>query len=92
MCPILPPHRLDKPAVVKIALGKAASEALRAVGPFHLALVAPADCTAPQEHRERMILLCLPVDKATADAAASVALGKARAAKIRKKPKPNSER
>jgi hypothetical protein len=31
--PILPPHSLDQPGVVKIALGAATTEALAVVGP-----------------------------------------------------------
>ena len=79
---ILPPHPLDAAGVVKIHLGEPASAALKACGPFFLALVAAADCTAPPAMRGSMILLCLPLDKARADAAANVALGKARAVKI----------
>ena len=81
--PILPPHPLDHPGMVKIALSQAASDALAAVGKYHLVMAAPADCTAPESLMGRMILLCLQLDKETADAAARVALGTHRAAKIK---------
>ena len=83
---ILPPHPLDVPGIVKIALGRNATAALAACGPFHLALIAKADATAPPEIQGLMILLCLPLDKATADAAAGVAMGTHRA--VKKKPAP----
>lgn len=70
--------------MVKIALSQAASEALAAVGKYHLVMAAPADCTAPEPLRGRMVLLCVPLDKETADAAALVARGTHRAAKIKK--------
>ncbi len=76
------PHPLDHAGLVKIALGQAASDALKAAGEFHLVLVSKADCTAPQA-QGRMVLLCLPLDKKTADDAAAVALGRARAVRIR---------
>ena len=81
--PVLPRHPLDHPGMVKIALSQAASEALSAVGKYHLVMAAPADCTAPESLRGRMILLCLPLDKETADNAARVAMGTHRAAKIK---------
>jgi len=77
----LPRHPLDVPGIVKVALGQAASAALAAVGPHHLAIITKADCTAPVELRGRAILLCLPLDKATATAACEVALGRMKATK-----------
>ena len=74
---------LDHPGMVKIALSQAASEALAAVGKYHLVMAAPTDCTAPESLRGRMVLHCLPLDKETADAAARVARGAHRATKIR---------
>ncbi len=82
--PVLPQHPLDHPNVVKIALGRSASEALRAIGKHHLVMVSPADVTAPAWARDRMLLLCLPLDKQTADNAALVALGKMVAKPARK--------
>ncbi len=72
---ILPHHPLDHPGVVKLLLSRAASDALAELGPFHLILASRADCTAPPEARGRFILICQPLDKATADDAAAVALG-----------------
>jgi hypothetical protein len=87
--PIIPPHPLDHPGVTKIALSLAASEALVAIGPHCLVIASRADCTAPEWAHGRMILLCLPLDKESADAAVSVALGKARAVAI-KQPSPEA--
>ena len=81
---VLPRHPLDHHNVVKIALSQAASEALAAAGRYYLVMAAPADCTAPESLRGRMVLLCLPLDKETADAAACVAMGTHRAAKLKK--------
>jgi hypothetical protein len=81
---MLPPHPLDHPGVVKLLLSQAASDALAELGPFHLILASKADCTAPPEAQGRFVLICQPLDKATADDAAAVALGRKRAAKIRK--------
>jgi hypothetical protein len=69
--------------VTKIALSASASEALAAIGPHCLVIASLADCTAPEWAHGRMILLCLPLDKESADAAMSVALGKARAVAIK---------
>jgi len=81
--PVLRRHPLDHRQVTKIALGRNASETLHAIGKYHFILASPADCTAPAWARDRMVLLSLPLDKETADAAASVALGTHRAAKIK---------
>ncbi len=86
--PVLPHHPLDHPDVTKIALSSAASEALAAMGPHCLVIAARADCTAPEWVQGRMILLCLPLDKESADAAVSVALDKARVVAV--KPQPQS--
>ncbi len=85
---ILPPHPLDAAGVVKIALGREATAALAACGPFHLALIAQADATAPPEIQGELILLCLPLDKATATAAARVAMGTHRAVRMKPTPQP----
>jgi hypothetical protein len=84
--PTLPPHPLDHPGTVKLLLSQAASDALEAAGRYFLILAARADCTAPQEAQGRMILLCQPLDKDTADAAARVALGKAKAVNLKPQP------
>lgn len=81
--PVIPKHPLDRPGVVKIALGRLASEALAMVGRHHLIVSAPADCTAPQEVQGRVILHCLPLTKEAADDAFRVAIGEARATRIR---------
>jgi hypothetical protein len=84
--PTLPPTPLDHPGTVKLLLSQAASDALEAAGRYFLILAARADCTAPQEAQGRMILLCQPLDKDTADAAARVALGKAKAVNLKPQP------
>lgn len=81
--PVLPPHPLDNPGVTKIALSHAASEALEAIGPHHLVIATKADATAPAHAQGRMVLLCLPLTKELADAATSVALGRAVPKKLR---------
>lgn len=77
--PIIPPHPLDHPGSIKIMLGLEASEAIAANGDFHLAMISHPDATSPPEANGRLILTCLPLDKTALDAAARVALGKARA-------------
>ena len=84
---ILPPHPLDHPGSIKILLGREASEAIAANADFHFAGITHPDSTSPTEANGRLILVCLRTDKATLDAAARVALGKARAVNITK-PKP----
>lgn len=79
---ILPPHSLDHPGVVKIALGQLASDALAALGPHCLVIASKADSTAPETARVRMVLLCLPLTKEAADDAYRVAIGKARAVRV----------
>jgi len=81
--PILPPHPLDHPGSIKIMLGREASEAIAANGDFHFAGITHPDATSPPEANGRLILVCLRTDKATLDAAARVALGKARAVTIK---------
>ncbi len=81
--PVLPPHPLDRPGVIKIVLSEAATVALGAAGPHHLVVATMADATAPEHARGRMVLLCLPISKQAADDAYRVATGTHRAAKIR---------
>jgi hypothetical protein len=81
--PILPQHPLDHPGSIKIMLGRDASEAIAANGDFHLAMISHPDATSPPEANGRLILVCIPLDKATLDAAARVALRKARAVTIK---------
>ena len=83
----LPPHPLDHPGSIKIMLGREASEAIAANGDYHLAVISHPDSTSPPEANGRMILTCLPLGKSALDAAARVALGKARAVTITQ-PKP----
>jgi hypothetical protein len=79
----LPPHPLDHPGVVKILLGPTASATIRATGDHHLVMTRPANHGDPPEAAGRMILVCLPLDLEVLNAAARVALGKARATTIR---------
>ena len=81
--PILPKHPLDHRGVVKIMLGAAASDALRAVGPHHLCIVTEPDATAPAEAQGRMVILCLPLTREQAHDASLVALGHAAARPIK---------
>ena len=81
--PILPRHPTDRPGVVKIALGQAASDALHSLGKHVLVVATMADSTAPSEAQGRMILLCLPTTKQAADDAYRVASGSHRAVKTR---------
>jgi len=85
--PVIPEHPLDRPGVVKIALGRLASEALAGIGPHCLCIATRADATAPPEAQGRMILHCRPITKEAANDAYRVAAGTHRAAKI-KTPKP----
>lgn len=78
------PDPLAPAGLVRILLGQAASDTLRAAGDYFILQA----CQSPQpEHSGRFILLALPTDKDTCDACARVALGKARAVRI-KAPKP----
>ena len=81
--PILPHHPLDKPGVVKIALGASASEALAALGRSCLIIAAKADSTAPESAQGRMILHCLPLTQERSNAAYRCAIGTHRAVKIK---------
>ena len=83
----LPPHPLDHSGSIKIMLGRESSQAIAANGDFHLAVISHPDATSPPEANGRMILTCIPLDKSALDAAARVALGKARAVTLTK-PKP----
>jgi len=83
--PVIPRHHLDHPGVVKIMLSLAASDALRATGEHHLALVAPVDATAPEWAQGRLAIHCVRLDKQTANAASDVALGRAVARRIKAK-------
>ncbi len=64
-------------------LGQEASNAIAAHGDHHLAMISHPDATSPPEANGRLILTCLPLDKATLNAATRVALGKARAISIK---------
>ena len=81
--PVIPPHPLDHAGVLKIALGKSASVALRAAGPHFLIIATPADSTSPEAAQVRFILHCLPLEKKAADDAFRVATGRMRAVKLR---------
>jgi hypothetical protein len=81
--PILPNDRLSHPGTIKILLGREASEALAAGGEHFL-----IQATRSPAHGGRFVLIALPLDKAALDAAACVALGKARAVRIKPTPKP----
>ncbi len=83
----LPPHPLDHPGSIKIMLGRESSQAIAANGDFHLAVISHPDATKPPEANVRMILTCIPLDKVALNAAARVALGKARAVTVTQ-PKP----
>lgn len=80
--PTIPRHPLDHPGVVKIALGQNASDALASLGPC-LVIASKADSTAPEALQGRVMLLCTPCSKETADAAYQVANGTHRAVKIK---------
>ena len=81
--PIIPPHPLDHPGSIKIMLGREAAEAIAAHGDYHFAAIVHPDSTSPPEAHGRLILVCLPLDKATLKACTAVALGKARAVTIK---------
>jgi hypothetical protein len=81
--PVIPAHPLDHPGVVKIALGRATSDALRDVSEYHLAIISKADCTAPAEVQDRMVLHVIQLTKELATAVAGVALGTHRAQRIK---------
>lgn len=83
MSVVFPCHPLDRPDVVKIALGRLASDALAAVGPHCLVIATMADSTAPAVAQGKMVLLCLPCSKEQLDAAYQVASGQKRAVPIR---------
>lgn len=85
MNPVLPPP-LDRPGVVRVMLGQAASDALKGLGKHLLILAAPADSTTPAEAQGRMVLHCMPITKERADAAYAVATGKMRAVTPRNHP------
>jgi len=85
--PLLPPHPLDHPSVIKIMLGQTARDALKAIGPHHLAIIIQADSTAPPEAQGRFVLHCLPLSPELANDAFRVATGRATAKPIRT-PKP----
>ena len=82
--PVIPPHPLDQPGVVKIALSQASTDALTALGRHCLVIAAKADSTAPESLQGRMILYCLPITRELADDAYHVALGTHRAVKVKK--------
>lgn len=75
---ILPTDPLSHPGTVKILLGRETSEAL-AVSGDHFMMQA----TRSQAHGGRFVLIAVPIDKETLDAAARVALGKARAVRVK---------
>ena len=81
--PIVPAHPLSARGVVKIALGRAASDALKGLGKHVLVFATEADSTAPAEAQGRMVLNCLPIMKDRADAAYRVAVGTHRAMKLK---------
>jgi len=89
--PVIPRHPLDHPGVIKILLGRAASETIKASGDYHFVVITKSDCTCPPESADRLILICLPVSKDTANDASRVALGKAAAKPIRPSHEPTSK-
>jgi hypothetical protein len=82
--PVLPRHPLDRPGLVKILLGHAASTALARAGDHFLVIASRADATAGPENRGRFVLLCLAIPQAAANDAAQVAMGMKRAAAVRR--------
>lgn len=88
--PIIPAHPLDHSNVVKIMLSRAASDALRGIGEYHLAIVTRPDSTMPQEAQDRLILVCAPLSKDRAHNASRVALGSHRAARLKTSTTPAS--
>jgi hypothetical protein len=81
--PVIPRHNLDHSNVVKIRLSAAASDALRDVGEYHLAVISRADCTAPAEVHGRMVLHVIALTKELATAVSGVALGTHTARRIK---------
>lgn len=80
----VPPNLDPEPPVrghVRIALSQAASDALLAAGDAFLIVGRGSYPDAPG----RMVIHCLPVPKPQADAACRVAMGEARAVKIKPK-------
>ena len=75
---ILPGH----PQVLKIALGKLASEAVAALGDYQLAIIAEGDATTPEAFHGRCILMLLPITKQLADDMFRVARGTHKAVRI----------
>lgn len=69
---------------MKIMLGQTASDALKAIGPHHLAIITRADSTAPPQARGRLLILCLPLTAEKANDAFQVATGRAKALKTKK--------
>jgi len=69
------------PDHVRIALGEAASEALRAAGDAFLIIGRGTHDHAPG----RMVIHCVPIDKKTADLACGVILGTHKASRIKAK-------
>jgi len=81
--PILPTHPLDVPQVVKILLSTAASDALRSVGEYHLAVITEPDNTAPPGAAGRLVIACVPLSKERAHDASLVALGRMDARRVK---------
>ena len=88
--PVIPPHPLDRPGVVKIMLGQLASDAVAALGEHCLVITSKADGTAPEGAQGRMILHCLPWTQDALNAAYRVASGSHRATRIKVKPSPSA--
>lgn len=84
MSTTLPHHPLDAPGVLKILIGREASEIIEAHGEQFLAIITHPDSTSPPEATGRLVLHVLPITKERADAAYRVAAGKARAMPIKK--------
>jgi hypothetical protein len=79
-CNTTNPDPLAPAGLVRFLLGKAASDTLAAAGDCFILQA----CPSPQpEHGGRFVMLALPVPKETADACARVAMGKAKAVRIR---------
>jgi hypothetical protein len=82
-----PPDPLATPGLLRFLLGPTASKALADAGEF---FTVQAYQSPRPEDAGRFVLLALPVSKGTADASARVALGKARAVKLRTATAPTS--
>jgi hypothetical protein len=76
-------HPLNRPEIIRFALGVSISSALEESGKFHLLVSVPADSTVPEALRGRRIMLALECSKETADACYGVAKGTHRAVRIR---------